>query len=126
MAIGGSIENISVNNRLFPVAADADVTMDLGGFNNENQPNGDGSSRKVMMRVLWRLDGVQLEIDHLRNDLEFLQGVADSQEFVPILILYVDGSSYSGRGTIEGEVTSTSQNATGTMNFKGPDKLKQQ
>jgi len=126
MAIGGSIESISINNRLFPVAADNDVTMDLGGYNNENQPNGDGSARKVMTRVLWRLDGVQLEIDNIRGDLEFLQGVADSQEYVPILIAYVDNTKYQGRGTIEGEVTSTSMNATGTMNFKGPGNLKAQ
>lgn len=126
MSVGGSIENISVNNRLFPVAADSDVTRDLGGYNNEVQPNGDGSARKVMTRVSWRLDGVQLEIDNLRNDSEFLQDVADGQDWVPILITYVDGTSYQGRGTIEGEITSTSQNATGTVNFKGPDKLKQQ
>ena len=126
MAIGGSIENISINNRLFPVAADGDVTRELGGYNNEVQPNGDGSSRKIMTRVTWRLDGVQLEIDNIRGDLEFLQGIADSQDWVPILIEYVDGTSYQGRGTIEGEVTGTSQNATGTMNFKGPGKLEPQ
>ena len=126
MAIGGSIESISINNRLFPVAADNDVTMDLGGYNNENQPNGDGGARKIMNRVLWRLDGVQLEIDNIRGDLEFLQGVADSQEYVPILIAYVDNTKYQGRGTIEGEVTSASMSATGTMNFKGPGNLKAQ
>ena len=126
MAIGGSIESISVNNRLFPVASDADVTRELGGFNNEVLPNGDGSSRKIMTRVTWRLDGVQLEIDNIRNDLEFLQSVADSQDWVPILITYVDGTSYQGRGTIEGEVTAMSQNATGSMNFKGPDRLEAQ
>ena len=51
--IGGSIESVSVDNQLFAVAADADATMQLGGFNNEIQPNGDGTSRIIKTRVAW-------------------------------------------------------------------------
>lgn len=126
MAIGGSIENISIKNRLFPVAADADVTTSLGGFTNEVQSNGDGSTRQVKTRTKWMLDGVQLELDNIRQDLEFLQGISDAQEDVPIVISLVDGTAYQGRGTVEGDVTRSTQNATGTMTLAGPGKLAQQ
>ena len=126
MAIGGSIESISVNNRLFPVAADADVNMSLGGFTNEVLANGDGSSRQVKTRVPWMIDGVQLELDSIRADLEYLQEVSDNQEDIPIVITLVDGTAYQGRGTVEGDVQRASQSATGTMSFKGPGKLEQQ
>ena len=110
----------------FAVAADADVSRSLGGYTNEVQSNGNGSARMVKTRVPWKLDGVQLEIDNINNDLEFLQEVSDSQDWVPIVITHVDGSSYQGRGTVEGDVIASSQNATGTMVFCGPDKLEPQ
>lgn len=126
MAIGGSIESVSINSRVFPVAADADSNRDLGGFTNEVQPNGDGSSRKIMTRKPWKVDGIQLEINDVNDDLEFLQSVADSPDYVPFLITYVDSTSYQGRGTITGDITSSSQSATSTLEFCGPDKLKKQ
>jgi len=126
MAIGGSIESISVKSRNFPVAADADSNRDLGGFTNEVQANGDGSARQVKTRKPWKLEGIQLEIDNVKEDLEFLQGVSDAQDWVPILVTYVDGTSYQGRGTLNGDVMAASQNATSTLEFSGPDKLKKQ
>lgn len=123
MAIGGSIESVSIKNRLFPVAADADVTITLGGFNNEVQSNGNGSTRQVKTRVPWMLDGVQVELDNNRGDLEFLQEVADGEDDVVIALTMVDGNVYQGQGTLEGEVTRSTQTATGPLAMKGPGKL---
>jgi hypothetical protein len=126
MAIGGSIESISIKSRNFPVAADADSNRQLGGFTNEVAANGDGGARQIKTRTPWKLDGIQLEIDNVREDLEFLQGVSDAQDWVPVLVNYVDGTSYQGRGTIQGEVVAASQSATSTLEFCGPDKLTKQ
>jgi hypothetical protein len=125
-AVGGSIEKISIRGRIFPVAADAEVNRKLGGFENEVQPNGNGSARKIMTRVPWLLDGVQVEIDDTRADLEFLQEIADDQEFVSITITLANRKTYQGTGTITGEVQASSQNTTASISLSGQGTLTQQ
>lgn len=125
-AVGGSIESISIRGRLFPVAADAEVNRKLGGFENEVQPNGDGSARLVKTRVSWLLDGVQVETNDTRADHEFLKEIADGLDFVPITITYASGLTYQGTGTITSEVQASSQSATTTITLSGPGSLTQQ
>lgn len=125
-AVGGSIEKISIRGRIFPVAADAEVNRKLGGFENEVQPNGNGSARKIMTRVPWLLDGVQVEIDDTRADLEFLQEIADAQELVSIAITFANRATYQGTGTITGEIQASSQNTTASISLSGQGTLTQQ
>ena len=125
-AVGGSIESISIRGRLFPVAADAEVQRKLGGFENELQPNGDGSARLIKTRVPWMLDGLTVEIDEDRGDHEFLQEIADDSDYVPVTITFASGSTWQGRGTISGELQVSSQNATASFSLGGPGALTQQ
>ncbi len=125
-AIGGSVESVEVAGRTFPVAADADGTRDLGGFTNENQPNGDGSSRKIMTRKNWKLNGLSLEIDDDRNDQEYLQSKANEKGYFPLTFTFVSNAVYQGVGTIEGDLQASSQSATAPLNFGGPGQLTQQ
>ncbi len=125
-AVGGSIEKISIRGRIFPVAADAEVNRKLGGFENEIQANGNGTARKVMTAVPWLLDGVQVEIDDNRNDLEFLQEIADSLELVSIAITFANRRTYQGTGTVTGEIQASSQNTTATISLSGQGTLTQQ
>jgi hypothetical protein len=125
-AIGGSIEEVSIRGRLFAVASDADVTLKLGGFNGETQPNGNGTARLVKTRVVWSLDGIAVEVDHSRADLEFLQEIANSNEFHPVSITLASGVTYQGTGTITGEIAASTQNATVGLALSGPGELTQQ
>lgn len=125
-AVGGSIESVSIRGRLFAVAADADVSQKNGGFENEVQPNGDGSARLIKTRVAWMLDGVQVAINDAAADREFLQEIADADDFVPITITYASGVVYQGTGTVSGELPSSSQSATATISLSGPGSLTQQ
>lgn len=125
-AVGGSIESISIRGRLFPVAADAEVNRKLGGFENEIQPNGNGTGRLVKTRVAWMLDGVQVEINDTRNDAEFLQEIADGLELVPCTITYASGLTYMGTGIVTGEIQSSSQSTTSTISIAGEGTLTQQ
>jgi hypothetical protein len=125
-AVGGSIESITIRGRIFPVAADAEVNRKLGGFENEVQSNGDGSARLVKTRMPWLLDGVQVEINDTKADLEFLKEIADGFEFVPCTITFASGIRYQGDGTITGEVQASSQNATATISLSGHFDLTQQ
>lgn len=125
-AVGGSIQSLSIKARVFPVASDAEANKKLGGFENEVQANGDGTARKIMTRVPWAVDGLQVEINNDKGDHEFLQEIADSKEFVSMELELADGTVYSGTGTITDEIQASSQNTTATIKIGGPGKLEAQ
>lgn len=126
-AVGGSIESVTLNGRNFAVAADAEAQRKLGGFENEVQANGDGfTARIIKTRVPLGIDGLVIEVDDLRGDHEFLQQLADRNDFFPIAITYAAGTTYQGQAMITGELQSSSQNATATLSLMGPGKLTRQ
>ncbi len=122
-SVAGSIESFSIRGRLFPVAADADSNMKIGGFEAEIQPNGDGTARKVLTRVPWMIDGLTASIDHDREDLQFLQARANEPGFEAITITYADGSTYQGDGTVTGEFQFASQSSTASVTLSGPGEM---
>jgi hypothetical protein len=126
MSVGGSIESISVRGRLFPVAADSDASLKLGGFEAEVQANGDGTARKIITRVPWSISGVSVEINHDRADIEHLQEVANSPDFEDITITFASGVTFQARGTISGELTASSMSATAEIELSGPGEATQQ
>lgn len=125
-AVGGSIQSISIRGRIFPVASDAEANKKLGGFENEVQANGDGSARKIMTRVPWSIDGLQVEINNAKGDHEFLQEIADSFDYVSIELELADGTVYAGTGTVVDEIQGSSQSATATIKVAGPANLEAQ
>lgn len=124
--IGGSIENITVENQIFAVAADADATLSLGGFTNEVQPNGDGTSRIIKTRVPWALTGLTVAVDDDAANQEFLQAIADDNVFVPCTIRMASGVVYQGTGTITDNLERSTQSATLTVSLSGQGTLSQQ
>jgi len=120
---GGSIQEVTLKNRRFAVAADAEVNRKLGGFENEVQANGDGSVRIVKTRVPFKLDGLQLSIDDNAGDQEFLQELADGNDSFPITITLVSGNAYQGTATITGEIQTSTMNQTCTVTLEGSAKL---
>lgn len=125
-AVGGSIQEISISGRIFPVAADAEAQRKLGGWENEVQANGDGSARIIKTRVPLSLDGLTLECDDSRGDHEFLQDVANATDFTTISITYASGETYQGRAIITGEMQASSQNGTIAVSLSGPGLLTKQ
>lgn len=122
-AIGGSISEVSLEGRVFSVAADADTQRKLGGFENEIQMNGDGTSRTIKTRVGWMVSGLTLSIDDSRLDHEFLQELSDRNSDFAISVTYASGVIYSGKGQITGELQTGSQNQTGSLTLGGGGKL---
>lgn len=123
MSIGGPIEAVNIAGREFSVAADADISRDLGGFSNELQSNGDGTARTIKTRKPWMLEGLTIDTDDDQNDAEFLQDIADSALNVAILVRYPSGKIYQGVGTITGDVKTSSANTTTGVTLSGPGKL---
>lgn len=123
---GGSIESVGLAGRTFSVAADADSNRKLGGWENEVQPNGDGTGRLVKTRVAWLVDGLTLSIDDLRGDQEYLQDLKDRLDFFPIDITYASGAVYSGLGQVTGEEQTSSMSTTAAVTLSGPGRLNRQ
>lgn len=121
--IGGSIESISLSGRNFAVAADAEGQRKLGGFQNEVQPNGDGTARIVKTREAWNLEGLTIAIDDSRADQEFVQNLADGNSFFSVAITLASGVVYQGNGQITGDMQYSTQNATASISLMGQGKL---
>jgi len=124
--VGGSILSVSIAGRLFSVAGDADVNLDLGGFSNEVQSNGDGSARVIKTRKPWMLENIAIVVDHDRGDLKFLQDKADGNTYHPITIDLVSGHTYQGKGTVTGDIKLSTQSTTVPITLAGKEKLTQQ
>lgn len=124
--VGGSIQECSIAGRVFAVAADADVTVKLGGASNDVQANGNGTARQIKTIEAWSISGLNVEIDNNRADHDFLQGIADGNEYVSITLTYADGNTRQGKGTITGGLEGSSQNATASLNLMGEGKLELQ
>ncbi len=122
-AVGGPIESVSIDGRYFSVAADADAGRELGGFTNENQPNGDGTARLIKSRKPWMVGGLTLSVDDLLNDQEFLQDKADQNGYFPINISFASGSVYGGTGQIVEDLVFGNSGATIPITLGGPQKL---
>lgn len=125
-AVGGSIESVSLEGRVFAVAADAEAQRKLGGFENEVQANGNGTARIIKTRVPLMLDGLTLEVDDTRGDHEYLQQLANRTDYFALGITYASGVVYQGRAQITGEMQASSQNATAAVSFAGPGTLTRQ
>lgn len=130
-AIGGSIRNISIKGRSFTVATDADGSRDTGGYSNEVQSNGDGTARKIMTRKPWMIEGLAVSVDDNRDDQKFLQDVCDGKDagddgYYDCTITLVSGITFQGRGTVNGDLKFSTQNATCEIALAGPDSLTKQ
>ena len=125
-AIGGSITEDDLAGRGFPVAADAESQRKLGGFENEVLANGNGSARIIKTRIPAMIDGLTIECDDSRGDHEFLQNLADKDEYFSVVITYASGVSYQGTMIITGDLQVSSQSATAEISLSGQDKLSQQ
>jgi hypothetical protein len=125
-AIGGSLESITLDGREFAVAADAEAQRKIGGFENEVQANGNGTARLIKTRVPLSLEGVNVEVDDTRGDHEYLQALADRNDFFPIALTYASGVTWQGVAQLTADLQASSQNATAPISLMGPGSLTRQ
>lgn len=123
-AIGGNIKSISINGRAFSLDTGNDPAVELGYDMNEIEPNGDGTVRKIAKAQPWCIEGVEVTIDHARADLEFLGEVQEQANPVPVSVIFADGSTYAGEGTISGDGKYQPGSATRSLDLKGGGKLR--
>ena len=125
-AIGGPIVELTLSGRYFSVAEDAESNRKLGGFENEVSMNGDGTGRLVKSRVSWSADGLTVSCDDFNEDHEFLQSLADRNDFFAITVGYASGAIFQGTGQITGEIAFSSKQSTATVALQGTGTLTKQ
>lgn len=126
MATGGSIESVTLDGRYFPVAADADSPRNLGGDKNEVEPNGDGSGRLIKTRSAWSVTSLDISIDDVNSDQEFIQQLANRNDFFPCTITYASGIVYQGNGQVTGDNEVSSQATKMAVSLMGTGQLTKQ
>lgn len=126
-AIGAPVESITIGGRYFAVAADSDVTRDLGGSSRQWEPNGDGSARAVKSIKTWKVSGLSLHCDDDIGDQEFLQANLNSNSTVAVTVTFGNGAVYQGSGGLAGdELMYNNTNATVPVELAGPGSLTKQ
>jgi hypothetical protein len=131
MSVGGSLASLSIKGRNFSVAADADVSRKIGGYQNELQMNGDGTGRIIKTRTGWGLSGINIDVNDVRGDHEFLQDIvdgvgADPDGLFPIAAEYASGAVWSGKGTITDELAYSNMSTMASVSLSGPGELTRQ
>lgn len=118
-AVGGPIADLTLKGRYFSVAEDAESNRKLGGYENEVQMNGDKTGRLIKTLVPWGADGLTVSVDDDNGDQEYLQNLANLNDFFEITVGYVSGAIWQGNGQIVGEIANSSKNATATVALQG-------
>ena len=122
-SVGGSIVAVSIDGRNFAVAADADVTLKLGGKKVTPQPNGNGTARYTAEVEVWGLKGIDVAIDQDQADLQFLQSNADAMTAVNCTITLIDGTVYQGKGIVADDHDYSTAKATAGLTLMGEGQL---
>lgn len=126
-AVGGSALECSVGGRIFQIAADGEAPRDLGGSTNTVEPNGDGATGRLLKRRKTAGVTLKLSIDDSAGDLEYLQDLADGQEFFDFSYTAASGITYgNGQTQIDGDIVRDDGSATAEINFKSIGKLEVQ
>ncbi len=122
-SVGGSVKAFTVDSRPFSVAADADVTLRIGGTKVTVAINGDGTPRYLGEVEGWSLSGIDAAIDNNRDDLGFFQRIANAMAEVPCTITLIDGTVFQGKGIVADDHNYSTAKATAGMSLMGGGQL---
>lgn len=115
----GAFESIVIGGRRFACKADDSPKTKLKGKKNETIMKGDGSFSVKQEWTAGYIKDINVEIDSTRNDLEYLQDLADKGEPVSITATKVDGSVLSGNVNIIDEIEKDESEGFAGLNLEG-------
>lgn len=98
----GDITQFTIGGRELAIRGEASVTIRISGFTSESAPTGNGELHTRRNRKLGGFESLPVSVDAAKGDLEYLQGVADKAEAVPVTMTLATGKTYSGALAIEG------------------------
>jgi hypothetical protein len=115
----GDIRHCTIKGREFDPAPEASPTIMLSGYTNDAAPTGNGNMQLTAKRKLGGIDSLDLSIDDTRQDLEFLQDLADSGETVPVTLTLASGIAYNGSLAITGEIQKNTGDGKASLSMRG-------
>lgn len=117
-ARGGAARQAIISGREFDPANESSPTIILSGVTKENMATGNGSMHTNSNRKLGGVDDLSLSLDGSRNDLEYLQELANGDEDFSLSVTLANGNTYSGTGQFEGEINFASNDGTISLAFR--------
>lgn len=116
----GDIRQVKINSREFdPKGEDANVNIDVGGFTNTYGLNGNGTGHIAQRRKPAGFSDLPLSLDDGRKDLEFLQGIADAGDPVPVTMTLASGKTYGGSLVLVGDLGKSTGDGIATLEMRG-------
>jgi hypothetical protein len=117
---GGDIRQLTINSREFDVkGGDANVNIDTGGFANEAGLTGNGNLAVTQRRKAAGFSDCPIVIDDTRQDLEYLQDIANKGESVPVTMTLASGKVYSGALLPVGDLAKATGDGTLSLEMRG-------
>jgi hypothetical protein len=92
----GDIRQLTINGREFDAAPESSCNVRPGGFANEVARNGNGTIHVTQRRTNAGITELSVSVDDTRQDLEFLQEIADEGKPVPTTMTLASGIAYTG------------------------------
>jgi hypothetical protein len=116
----GDIRQLTINSREFDVVGgDANVNVDAGGFSNEAALAGNGALLVTQRRKVAGFSDCPVGIDDSRQDLEFLQELADAGVPVPVTMTLASGVTYSGSLLPVGDLAKATGDGSTSLEMRG-------
>lgn len=109
----------TAGSRTYKAKGGEAYNLDLGGRTKERRMNGDGTGHPVATAKPWMLENVQLEVAGTTDGIEFLQDVQNETPDAIITITFLDGRTYKGKGSIEGDLKEDTYEGYCSVNFAG-------
>lgn len=120
MVRAGDIRQCTINGREMDVKGeDANVNIRVSGFVNEVGINGNGTTHITQRRQTAGFSDLPLSLDDEREDLEFLQGIANDGASVPVNLTLASGITYSGALALVGEIAKATGDGTVSIEMRG-------
>jgi len=116
----GDIRQFTYAGREFEVkGGDANVNVDIGGFQNEAVPAGNGQVSITQRRKVAAITDLPILADDTRQDLEYLQEKQNEGSENPVTMTLASGIVYSGSLAITGEVKKATGDGTIALELMG-------
>jgi hypothetical protein len=127
-SVGGDITEVTFSNPdagsgTLQVLAGETNTFDLGGIRNEVLVTGSGQQVTKKTQAPWMVE-VTVDWDsNTREDMELLNAVAAATSATDWTFTSINGTVYSGVGTIDGDLQGDLSAPTISLSVKGGGKL---
>jgi hypothetical protein len=127
-SVGGDITEVTFSNPdagsgTLQILAGETNTFDLGGIRNEVLVTGSGQQVTKKTQAPWMVE-VTVDWDsNTREDMELLNAVAAATSATDWTFTSINGTVYSGVGTIDGDIQGDLSAPTISLSVKGGGKL---